>query len=405
MGNKLVLDPPNLKKYGVPLYSVAWVPQTVLKSIKNVTADDSSDADHKSLPETGSIHDGKYLVFAGGGGQGHSGIPNSVLLAHFDVASDSLSDPPVYKLGTNSELPYRMTVHPNGDGIICAMETPESCRWFDWDQNEAAEIHKLGLRLSERVLTELDNVGLQLALAFNNDGTTLAAGGEDGSLRVFKWPSMENIINESNAHSTVKDLHFSFDGKLIVSLGGSGPCRVWDVSSAIALATLANENREVFSSCRFSQTNDGTRVLYIVANTEKGGSIVTWNTQTWERISSKYISRDVICAFNVSADGKFLACGTPSGEIIIVNSTNMHIHTKIKKAHLGIITALAFSPDSRALASVSFDSSARVTVIEEKKNGGLSLWFAVLIILLAVAAYFLKVEGIEKLRLQYYNQI
>ncbi|GAU29121.1 hypothetical protein TSUD_58870 [Trifolium subterraneum] len=83
---------------------------------------------------------------------------------------------------------------------------------------------------------ELDNVGLQLALAFNNDGTTLAVGGEDGSLRVFKWPSMENIINESNAHSTVKDLHFSSDGKLIVSLGGSGPYRVWDISSAIALA-------------------------------------------------------------------------------------------------------------------------------------------------------------------------
>ncbi|GAU50722.1 hypothetical protein TSUD_86600, partial [Trifolium subterraneum] len=151
--------------------------------------------------------------------------------------------------------------------------------------------------------------------------------------------------------------------------------------------------REIFSSCRFSQINDGTRVLYIVAGTEKGGSIVTWNTQTWERISSKYISRDKICAFNVSADGKFMACGTPSGEIVIVNSTNTHIHTKIKNAHLGIITALAFSPDSRALASVSLDSSARVTVIEEKKNGGLSLWFAVLIILLAVAAYFLKAEG------------
>jgi hypothetical protein len=35
-------------------------------------------------------------------------------------------------------------------------------------------------------------------------------------------------------------------------------------------------------------------------------------------------------------------------------------------------------------------------------SGGLSLWFAVFIILLAVAAYFLKVEGIEKLRLQYW---
>ncbi|KEH30851.1 putative transcription factor WD40-like family [Medicago truncatula] len=411
MVKKHVPDPPNLKKYGVPLYSVAWIPQSILKSLQNVTTDDdhSSDdaADHKSSPETEAVDAGKYLVFAGGGGDSRSGIPNSVLLAHFDVVSDSLSDPPVFKLGTNSELPYRMALHPNGEGIICAMEKPKCCRWFDWDQNEDAEIHKLGLKVSEKLLTQLDNVGQQLALAFNNDGTTLAAGGEDGSLRVFKWPSMENILNESNAHSTVKDLHFSSDGKLIVSLGGGGPCRVWDVSSAIVLATLANENRENFSSCRFSQTNDGTQVLYIAARTDKGfGSIVTWNTQTWERISSKHILRDPICAFNVSADGKFLACGTPEGDIVIVNSTNMQIQTMIKKAHLGVVTALAFSPDSRALASVSMDSSARVTIIEEKKNGGgLSLWIAIFIFLLAIAASFLKVEGIEKLKLQYYNQL
>ena len=200
----------------------------------------------------------------------------------------------------------------------------------------------------------------------------------------------------------MKDLHFSSDGKLVVSVGGRGPCRVWDISSATALTTLSNENGEIFSSCRFSPVNDKTRVLYIAAMTDKGRSIIlTWNTHTWKRISSKYISRDAICAFNVSPDGKFLACGTTSGDIVIVNSKNMHIHTTIK-AHLGIITALAFSPDSRALASVSFDSSARVTIIEEKKNGGLSLWIAIFIILLAVAAYFLKVEGFEKLRFQYH---
>jgi len=93
MGKKHVPDPPNLKKYGVPLYSVAWVPQSILKSLQNVTAD---DADHKSSPETEAIDAGKYVVFAGGGGDSRSGIPNSVLLAHFDIASDSLSDPPVH---------------------------------------------------------------------------------------------------------------------------------------------------------------------------------------------------------------------------------------------------------------------------------------------------------------------
>lgn len=43
----------------------------------------------------------------------------------------------------------------------------------------------------------------------------------------------------------------------------------------------------------------------------------------------------------------FSCSGTPSGDIVIVNSTNMRIQTMIKKAHLGIVTALAFSPDSR----------------------------------------------------------
>ncbi|RVW17067.1 hypothetical protein CK203_070621 [Vitis vinifera] len=35
-----------------------------------------------------------YLVFCGGGGEGRSGIPNALLLAEFDFASNSLSDMP-----------------------------------------------------------------------------------------------------------------------------------------------------------------------------------------------------------------------------------------------------------------------------------------------------------------------
>ncbi|KAG5010831.1 hypothetical protein AAZX31_07G201900 [Glycine max] len=400
MGKRQIPDPPNFKKYGVPFYSVAWIPQHVVKSRQIETADESSDSDHSTSPATEAEKEpatvaGNYLLFAGGGGAGHSGIPNALVIAHFDVASNSLSDQPVCKLGTDSELPYRMALNSNGDGLICAMETPMVCRWFDWDQNKSSEIHKLSLKLSEKVLSQLEDVGQQLALAFNNDGTALAAGGEDGNLRVFKWPSMEIILNETNAHSSLKDLHFSSDGKLLASLGSGGPCKVWDVSSSMVLSSLSNENRETFSSCRFSQTNDETLILYIAAMTDKGGSILTWNTQTWERMASKHIIRDPISAFNVSADGKFLACGTPSGDIVVVNSTNMQIHTMIKKAHLGIVTALAFSPDSRAVASVSMDSSARVTIIEEKKTNGLSLWIALFIILLAVAAYFLRQE-IEK---------
>ncbi|KAJ6324343.1 hypothetical protein OIU76_011614, partial [Salix suchowensis] len=34
--------------------------------------------------------------------------------------------PQVAKLGLGSQLPYRMAVHPSGDGVLCAF--PNSCR-------------------------------------------------------------------------------------------------------------------------------------------------------------------------------------------------------------------------------------------------------------------------------------
>lgn len=99
--------------------------------------------------------------------------------------------------------------------------------------------------------------------------------------------------------------------------------------------------------------------------------------------------------------------GTMEGDILVLHSSSMWVHTVVKKAHLGILTSLMFSHDSRflydfiasskinivkkyapttwelrlivesvwfiyrALLSSSFDSSARVTLIEEKEERGM----------------------------------
>ncbi|GER39182.1 transducin/WD40 repeat-like superfamily protein [Striga asiatica] len=72
------------KKYGVPLYGAAWVP-TASAAVKE---DQSSE---RESPASISRH----VVLAGGGGEGHSGIPNSLLLSAFDYESASLSDEPI----------------------------------------------------------------------------------------------------------------------------------------------------------------------------------------------------------------------------------------------------------------------------------------------------------------------
>ncbi|KAF9673993.1 hypothetical protein SADUNF_Sadunf10G0081500 [Salix dunnii] len=394
MGKSRETDSHSLQKYGVPLYSAAWLPYKELRS--NLPShDDHVDSSkqqeqEEEIPEPSASSNEYYVILAGGGGEGSSGIPNAVLLSRFDFSSNSLSSQPVAKLGLGSQVPYRMVVHPSGDGVLCAF--PSSCRFFDWDEVKDNEDHKLGLKPSKKVLTQLEDVGQQLALAFNSDSSVLAVGGEDGSLRVFKWPSMEIILNEAQAHASLKDLCFSPDGKFLVSLGQRDRGRVWDVTSSTAVASLPKENDEIFAACRFSQRSDQTKVLYIAAITDKGASIVIWNTSSWRRVSSKHVAREPVSSFNVSPDGKLLAMGMTQGDVLLVNSTNLSVKTIIRKAHLGIVTALAFSHDSRALVSASMDSSARVTLIEDNKSaaGGSSMQIIILIIILAIAAYFLK---------------
>ncbi|KAK6122347.1 hypothetical protein DH2020_043967 [Rehmannia glutinosa] len=362
------------KKYGVPLYGAAWVPPAAA-AVKEENAAESEAAVNR------------HVVLAGGGGEGHSGIPNALLLSTFDLESNSLSDQPVAKLGTGSDLPYRIAVHPGGEGVICSF--PKSCRWFEWDSTTSTDEHTLSLRSSKKLLEQLEDVGQQLAMTFNSDGSLFAVGGEDGKLRVFKWPAMESTLSEANVHASVKDLDFSPDGKFLVSVG-SGPARIWNVATSTSVASLPKENDEIFGFCRFSRTTDTDQVLYITTMRDKGGSIVKWNTTSWKRISSTHVVRDPVCAFNVSPDGKYLAIGTIQGDILILSSASMRVHTVVKKAHLGLVTALAFSLDSRALVSASLDSSARVTLIQDKKKDGMSLWVILFIILLSVAVYYAR---------------
>ena len=44
--------------------------------------------------------------------------------------------------------------------------------------------------------------------------------------------------------------------------------------------------------------------------------------------------------------------GTMEGDILVLHSSSMRVHTVVKKAHLGIVTSLMFSHDSRFLYNI-----------------------------------------------------
>uniref|UniRef100_A0A0A9DM46 Anaphase-promoting complex subunit 4-like WD40 domain-containing protein n=1 Tax=Arundo donax TaxID=35708 RepID=A0A0A9DM46_ARUDO len=370
------------QSYGFPIYCAAWLPLAhILKP--DSPADDADDASSSRPPP--------MAVLGGGGGEGRSGVPNKLVVAALDPSAaageaPALSTEPVFKKGTEEEVPYRMAVHPCGDGVLIAF--PNGCRLYRWTSQEGEELHKLALKPDKEALTELKDVGLQLAVSFNGEGSILATGGEDGQLRVFKWPAMESLLTEADTKTSIKDLNFSSDERFLAVNRSSGPCRVWYLQSSEAVANLPREAGEIFGFCRFSNNTDSSHLLFVTAMQGDYGKIISWNTTSWMRTGSKKITREAISAFAVSPDGALLAIGTIEGSIIVLSSKNIRTLVTVKKAHLGIVTTLAFSQDSRCLLSTSFDSTARVTSVGSPKSNGTSLWPMILVIILAILVYY-----------------
>lgn len=97
MGKNNIPDPPNYKKYGVPFYSVAWVPYKSIRFHRKLEEENQNPDQTQSSSDDNNAATAvqKYVVLAGGGGEGRSGIPNAIVLIQFDITSNSLSDQPV----------------------------------------------------------------------------------------------------------------------------------------------------------------------------------------------------------------------------------------------------------------------------------------------------------------------
>lgn len=164
--------PSNTRTYGVPIYAVEWIPEVAVRSKiykdqensedvgdkdREISEDDGGEASSSSSSSLSSSK--SCIVLSGGGGEGRSGIPNVILIIPVDRETNSLPEQPVsanifvnfrsihlqmisifsldptltidfffqlakHVIGT--DLPYRMTVHPQEDGVICAL--PKSCK-------------------------------------------------------------------------------------------------------------------------------------------------------------------------------------------------------------------------------------------------------------------------------------
>ncbi|KAL2611024.1 hypothetical protein R1flu_022716 [Riccia fluitans] len=382
------------RKYDLPLFCAAWTGAVAPKpgSEKAEGAEVEGEVAESRAPVVAGVG---HVVFGGGGGDRKSGLKNKLLLANYDFSSDVLSEA-IHTLSTDDDPPYRLAVHPGSNEIVCSVS--KDCRLVELNAEEDVK-----LELSKKVVQPLQNIGEQNCLVFNRDGTRLATGGEDGHLRVFEWPSLKLVLDKPGAHTAVKDIDFSLDGSMLVSTGDDGPCRVWDLSKDSVVTSLSPSKGGTLGFCRFSR--DGTKPFLFVTMREGGRGVISiWDTTTWKKRTSRRLSEDPISAFSISPDGRFLAIGTSEGDMKVVSAKNLAVIQQVKNAHMVFVTSMEFSPNGRALLSVSGDSSARITVIADLSKGeGWRVYLLILLVLLVSYWFFIaskQGEGGKDIHLQ-----
>ena len=196
------------------------------------------------------------------------------------------------------------------------------------------------------------------SMTFSPDGKTLASGGAD---KLYLWDiaSGARKVSITGHTDVIYSIAFSPDSKMLAS-GSSEQIRLWNVVTGTHAATLFVGDWATNASLAFSP--DGKTLA-----SESGSQIHLWDVSSrahraiirryWSTTSGYIRYRSI--AF--SPDGRFLT--RSAGRNVLLWYAGRTYKT-VLTGHTDDVTSVAFSHDSRTLASSSVDTTVRLWDVE-----------------------------------------
>lgn len=244
------------------------------------------------------------------------------------------------------------------------------------DRNSnSARLFKFQIKPSDSVQTDFSNdEPIQRVVRISRDGQLMATGGMDGHVRVWKFPSMEPVINIEAHSKEIDDLDFSPDSKSVVTISKDGQGIIWNAKSGNKIQVLSwtapNGTKYLYKRCRYGgveEDKNKSRLFMLtnpVARTGKQQAFL----QMWEPVNGELkksaLVNESLSALAVRDDGRFVAVGTMfTGTVFLYIAFSLQKVMTIGHAHSMFVTGLEFLPVLNNECSITTLSEAAVISI------------------------------------------
>lgn len=292
-------------------------------------------------------------------------------------------------------------------GVTCLDFTPDGSTLVISAESQPPQYWDMRQLLAEENIRKLDSNGVQ-ALAISPDGRHLAVGEGDffqpfkpSNIRLWELPSGGEVGVLKGHTAAVTLLAFDTGGRALISASLDQTTRRWDVPSGRAVPLPSSANGDWGTLAAVSPQGrpatyrmnkpPATHTLNIldpvtarvvaafpsalanlgsvpVARFSPDGSLVAAMGETnvvtvWEVASQRRVATlsqpDGLMGLAFSADGRYLATGSESGRVRLLDISSSQVVTDLD-GHRHVVVALAFTPDGARLVSASIDRTIKI---------------------------------------------